>query len=110
MDKKQIEFLCDEQQEYYLELKENPPLDLKDKLKGVKSGLISIYKQPNGQHIITGFIALFGIGLRAYITNQDDWYSTNIIDNIDWDEKEFTTHSKSTYSFNFKEYESKNNK
>lgn len=75
---------------------------LYDTISNSKLGIIKIEKvgDPNNKH--WGFTAGFGEGIRCYMSNEYEWFTTSIIQKIDWDKKEFQT-MNSVYKFEFDE-------
>lgn len=72
-----------------------------------KSGLISVYKVSDNPGIAKGKVYSgvttgFGEGLGVHISNSDGWFTSSVIQEIDWDKSEFRT-LNSTYHFDFME-------
>jgi hypothetical protein len=96
----------------YLNLRtsENPSDEIKDKIANSKSGYISIKKIAGSDGYLSksdefeGVTALFGKGLRLYISNPTNYFSTSIIQKINEDTFETLN---SIYSYKFEEIDPK---
>lgn len=77
-------------------------------LQDSKIGFISITKVSDNPGYLDksqseyGVTSAFGESLSLYISGDDRWFRTSVIQKIDWDKGEFTT-LNSTYSFKFNE-------
>ena len=70
-------------------------------LKNCKEGYMRIQKQwPSLGEKREGWTYVFAAGMPLHIDSTDKWYSTSIIEKIDWDGHTFTT-LNSVYSFEF---------
>lgn len=70
-------------------------------LKGCKEGYMRIQRQwPSLGEKREGWTYVFTAGMPLHIDSTDKWYSTSIIEKIDWDGHTFTT-LNSVYSFEF---------
>lgn len=72
-------------------------------LQNSKEGWISISRVSDraGDH---GYTWAFGEGISCHISNPSTWYTTSIIQSIDWENKTFKT-LNSVYNFEFKDIE-----
>lgn len=70
-------------------------------LKNCREGYMRIQKQwPSLGEKHEGWTYIFAAGLSLHIDTPDEWYTTSIIEKIDWDGHTFTT-LNSVYSFEF---------
>lgn len=70
-------------------------------LKNGREGYMRIQKQwPSLGEKHEGWTYIFTAGLSLQIDSPDEWYTTSIIEKIDWDGHTFTT-LNSVYSFEF---------
>lgn len=70
-------------------------------LKNCREGYMRIQKQwPSLGEKHEGWTYIFTAGLSLQIDSPDEWYTTSIIEKIDWDGHTFTT-LNSVYSFEF---------
>ena len=69
--------------------------------KDCKEGYMRIQRQwPSLDKPHDGWTYIFAAGLSLHIDTPDEWYTTSIIEKIDWDGHTFTT-LNSVYSFEF---------
>lgn len=70
-------------------------------LKNCKEGYMRIQRQwPSLGEKREGWTYVFAAGMPLHIDSTDEWYSTSIIEKIDWEGHSFTT-LNSVYSFEF---------
>ena len=83
------------------ELVENVGEDIAHAIEKSKCGFISVtHKAYGDKH--HGITCAFGEGIGCYMSTEDRWFTTSVIQNIDWNKKEFTT-LNSVYEFEFEE-------
>jgi hypothetical protein len=72
-------------------------------LQNSKEGWISISRVSDGagDH---GYTQAFGEGISCHMSNLNSWYTTSVIQSIDWENKTFKT-LNSVYNFEFKDTE-----
>ena len=74
---------------------------ISEALKNCREGYMRIQKQwPSLGEKHEGWTYIFTAGLSLQIDSPDEWYTTSIIEKIDWDGHTFTT-LNSVYSFEF---------
>lgn len=70
-------------------------------IHNAKFGIIHVeHSQTHRKHY--GITVAFGEGISCYMSNEDFWFCTSIIKNIDWENNEFSTQN-SVYLFEFEE-------
>lgn len=70
-------------------------------LKGCKEGYMRIQRQwPSLGEKREGWTYVFAAAMPLHIDSTDEWYSTSIIEKIDWEGQTFVTRN-SVYSFEF---------
>lgn len=70
-------------------------------LHNSKCGYIRITNFDTGETHY-GITGAFGENIGCYMSNEDEWFTTSIIQKIDWDKKKFQT-MNSVYKFEFEE-------
>ena len=84
-------------------------------LKNSKEGYIEVTKVSDNPGYLDnnesrkGDTAAFGVGLRCYMEDADNWFCTSVITDIDWNNNIFTT-LNSKYKFKFYEHKDKETK
>lgn len=80
-------------------LVENVGEDLAHAIKKSKCGFIYVTNKAYGKKH-NGITCAFGEGIACYMSTEYRWFTTSMIQSIDWEKKEFTT-LNSVYEFEF---------
>lgn len=83
------------------------PEEVYDRLHKSKVGYISVHKISDNpgiekNKVYEGVTACFGEGFAMWLSSENNWFHTSVIQNIDWENNVFKT-MNSVYSFKFEE-------